>query len=169
MVKPPPTIVLCTIFSIMLACASEDRVAKLEKQVDELRVESRKNRAVADFDLQGKCAKDSRGWFNENWNRDKDTILLDYSSHYNRAQNKCFVLVEFHYTLDKSGSWTGDMMLWDVYENTKYGNFTENHMISFNPTVRPDFSSWNLEERVNARSGGWNPCGTADPVILRVA
>jgi hypothetical protein len=33
----------------------------------------------------------------------------------------------------------------------------------------PDFSSWNLEERVNARSGRWNPCGTADPVILRVA
>jgi hypothetical protein len=23
----------------------------------------------------------------------------------------------------------------------------------------PDFSSWNLEERLNARSGRWNPCG----------
>jgi len=135
MVKPPPTIALCAIFFIMLGCASEDRVAKLEKQVDELGAESKKNQAAADFDLQGKCAKDSRGWFNENWSRDKDTILLDYSNHYNRAQNKCFVLVELHYTLDKSGSWTGDMMLWDVYENTKYGNFAENHMISFNPTV----------------------------------
>ncbi len=35
----------------------------------------------------------------------------------------------------QTGSWTGDIQLWDVYENSKYGSFGENHMTFSEPTI----------------------------------
>jgi hypothetical protein len=116
-------------------CSSGERIGKLEKQVEDLKAEVEKNQPATDFDLQGKCAKDSRVWFNENWSRDKDTILLTYSNHYNKVANSCLILVEYHYKLDVNSSWALDMSLWNVYENSKYADFSENHMIAFKPKV----------------------------------
>ena len=59
---------------------------------------------------------------------EKFTTLLDYRSHYNKGLNKCFILVEYHYSLDKDGSWMNHMSVWDVYENVEYGQFVQNHM-----------------------------------------
>ena len=67
----------------------------------------------------------AKAFFNEGWTRDKDTKLLTYTNHYNKAMNKCFLLAENHFALAFPGSWANDMTLWDVYENAKYGSFFE--------------------------------------------
>jgi hypothetical protein len=121
---------------ILTGCDHEDRIAKLEKQTKEM--QSDKDR-LADYDLQAKCAKDARAWFNENWSRDKDTQLLNFTNHYNKKKNKCFIEVEYHYQSNLAGpggnSWTNDMSVWDVYENSKYANFSENHYMYFKPKI----------------------------------
>jgi hypothetical protein len=63
----------------------------------------------------------------------KDAMPLNYSNHYNKAQNKCFILVEYHHSFDKLRSWLNQMSLWDVYDNSQYGTFIENHMIESQP------------------------------------
>ena len=122
------------LFLIATGCDLPDRVGKLEKQTSELRAEVEKNREAVELDSQAKCSKDARAWFNDNWSRDKDTILLDFSNHYNKSQNKCFIYVVFHYTSGPAGSWTNSRGLWDVYENTRYAKFGENH-----EQLKPDY------------------------------
>ena len=128
-------IAFSVVLFMMVACGQDERIANLEKQNQELKAEMEKGRATADYDLQAKCSKDARAWFNENWSRDKDTVMLDFSNHYNKSQNKCFILVEFHYSIDTNGSWANNMTLWDVYENSKFGAFTEYHTIYFKPVA----------------------------------
>jgi hypothetical protein len=125
---------------IATGCDVPERVSRLEKQTKELRADVDKNRAeldrsraAADLDSQAKCSKDARAWFNESWFRDKDTLLLTYTNHYNKSSNKCFILVEFHYSLNVGSSWANSMALWDVYENSKYATFGENHMVTWKP------------------------------------
>lgn len=117
----------------LAGCNYNDRIGKLEKQNQDLQAAVKKDRNAADYELQAKCAKDSKTWFNENWPADKTTILLTYTNHYNRALNKCFIEVEYHYKLYNE-SWINDITVWDIYENEKYGNVSVNHMIS-----KPDF------------------------------
>lgn len=125
---------------IALTGCDTERLNKLEKENTDLKAKINKTDVARDFDLQAKCGKDARIWFNENWSRDKDTILLDFTDHYNAKQNKCFILVEYHYNsklADTRGtSWTNDMVLYDVYENAKYGEFGENHYTYFKPEIR---------------------------------
>ena len=124
---------------VATGCDTGDRLAKLEKQNQELLAEVKKGQATADYDLQAKCSKDARAWFNENYARDKDTILLDFSNHYNKKENKCFIFVENHYNnifaAPGGNAWTNQMSVWDVYENTRYGDFAENHYTVFKPTI----------------------------------
>lgn len=121
-----------------IGCDNSDRIDRLEKQNQELQAQVKKTSATADYDLQAKCSKDARGWFNENWSRDKDTLLLDFTNHYNKNLNKCFILVEFHYSTDKEGSWTSSMTMWDVYENSKYGEVRKSTDILTKPEYRTD-------------------------------
>jgi hypothetical protein len=116
------------------ACDHEDRIGQLEKQGKELQAE--KDR-ITDFDLQGKCAKDARVWFESNWRRDKDTALLTYTNHYNKKQNKCFIEVEFHYNsptgIASETLWVSHISLWNLYENSQYADYSENHYSDFKP------------------------------------
>jgi hypothetical protein len=117
-------IALAGLLLITSGCGHDERIGRLEKQVGELQGEVKKNQAVVDYDLQAKCSKDARTWFNENWAGTK-AMLLDFSNHYDKALNKCFIFVEFHYEVGVGGTWVNDMTLWDVYENTKYGTFSQ--------------------------------------------
>ena len=72
---------LILFIGVMGACDSSERIARLEKQNQALQAEISKSSTTADYDLQAKCSKDAREWFNENWSRDKDTILLDFTNH----------------------------------------------------------------------------------------
>jgi hypothetical protein len=125
---------------VLLAGCDADRLAKLEKENAELKAKLDQQSAAVNYDLQAKCSKDSRIWFNENWNsRDKKTILLDFTNHYNVRRNQCFILVEYHYNSSYPGengwSWMGDQNLYDVYENAKYGEFTEGHETITKPSL----------------------------------
>jgi len=102
----------------------------------------KRDSAPADLDSRAKCSKDARTWFNENWagtSREKDTALLDFTNHYNKKSNKCFIFVEYHYNSNLAGpggmSWTNHMSVWDVYENSKYGDFSEIHYTYWKPEV----------------------------------
>jgi alpha-mannosidase len=110
---------------IPLGC-NDDRIAKLEKENKELRSAQSDRDRVADYDLQEKCAKDGRAWFNENWSRDKSTLLLDYHNHYSKRLNKCFIEVEYHYGSGGS-DWTSNITIYDIYENGEYAQFSQNH------------------------------------------
>jgi hypothetical protein len=113
---------------ILLGCDSGKQITRLEKQTAELQQEIKRANATIDYDLQGKCARDAKQWFDETWVHDKKkTIFLTFTNHYNKAQNKCFIVVEHHYTLERSVDWANDIMLWDVQENVKYGEFSENN------------------------------------------
>ncbi|MGC2420091.1 MAG: hypothetical protein WA405_00405 [Candidatus Acidiferrales bacterium] len=119
-------------------CDTSGRISRLERQNEDFKAEMEKNSAAVDYDLQAKCSKDARAWFNENWSSDKNTMLLDFNNHYNKALNKCFILVEYHYSTGVSASWMNSMTLWDVYENLKYGNLSENHSIDFKSEPRDE-------------------------------
>jgi hypothetical protein len=122
-----------------IGCDTPERISRLEKQNQELQAELKKQEVSSDYDLQAKCGKDARAWFNANWSRDKDTALLDFTNHYNKADNKCYILVDYHYNSNLAGaggsSWTNDVELSDIYENVKHGSLGENHYTYFKPSL----------------------------------
>jgi hypothetical protein len=122
-------IALILVLTLISGCDLEDRIRKLEKQNADLKAQTDKDHVGRDYDLKAKCSKDARTWFNENWEREKNTLLLQYSNHYQTRSNDCFILVELHYSNDDRGSWTNGVMLWNVYENLRVGNFTEAHKV----------------------------------------
>ena len=87
---------------------------------------------TADYDLRAKCARDARDWFKENWRLDKGTLLLNYSNHYSKAQNRCYALVENH-TLVSNDLWVNNLTLWDVNDNSKQGDFVLDHSFYIKP------------------------------------
>lgn len=144
----------CLVF-LAFGCGT-DRISKLEKENQELKAEISKNQTLADYDLQAKCSKDAKAWFNDTWQRDKDTILLDYTNHYQKGLNKCFILVEYHYySYLGNGSSVNDMIAWDVYENSKFANFSENHIVYPKPT-------YHTEDKVMTCEAWDKKCKTID-------
>jgi len=107
---------------IVLGGCDAGKISRLEKQNQKLQSEIRKNQAAVDLDMQGKCARDSKLWFDEQWgHRDQDTLSLDYHNHYNRSLNKCFALVDYR-SGTRPGGRRGQSVLvheslWTVYEN----------------------------------------------------
>jgi len=124
---------LFVLASLVATGCDTDRISKLEKENQELKAKIEKSNAAQDYDLQARCAKDARAWFNQSYSRDSQTDLLDYTNHYNKNLNKCFATVEYHFTIaPKNPSWMNDMSLWDIYENSQYGKFLESHTIDLN-------------------------------------
>jgi hypothetical protein len=117
---------LATLAFVLAGCESQ-RLEHLEKQTKELEGDVRRQSKVADYDLQSKCAREAKAWFGENWRPDKGTLYLDYTDHYSRQLNKCFILVEYHFSYVTS-YWTNAMSLWDVQENSKFADFSESHL-----------------------------------------
>ncbi len=135
-------VAFAALLAIATGCDTSERISRLEKQNQELQSQLSKERAAtAGYDLQAKCSKDAKIWFKENSSWDKNTVLLDFTNHYNKKLNKCFILVEYHYDSHFAGpggtSWTNRMTLEDVYENAEYGEFAENHYTYW----KPEFSS----------------------------
>lgn len=138
----------CCVLAVALAagCDYESRLKTLEKENQELKEQVKRQNASADLDAQAKCSKDGKAWFDFNWGSPSGEMLLTYTNHYSKSENKCFILVEYHHSVDKkSGSWNNDITLWNVYENSKYGTFSENHMMYFKPEVRSVDSVWTCE------------------------
>jgi len=115
----------------LLAGCDADRIAKLEKENADLKAKVEKQSTALNFDLQQKTAKDARSWFASSFTKDKDTIYLDYTNHYNKKLNTCFVWVERHNRDTDSqkllGPWFNIVEVWNVYENSKYGSYVEHN------------------------------------------
>ena len=116
---------------ITFAGCDSDRVAKLEKQTADLERQVTQLHQSGQLELQAKCAKDAKAWFNENWNsRDPSTLLLNYTNHYNASKNKCFISIEYHFSgVTSDRAWYNSVSLHDVYENSKYGEINERHTL----------------------------------------
>ena len=142
---------------VVTGCDTSGRISRLEKQNQELQAAvANKERATADYELQAKCGRDAKIWFDANWPHDKDTLLLTYTNHYNKAQNKCFILIEYHFNVQGlESSWTNNMSLWDIYENVSYGMLAENYTTYHKPEFRI------AEEVVNCELLS-NKCKTMD-------
>jgi hypothetical protein len=136
----------------LVAGCDADRITKLEKENADLKATVEKQNALTAYDLQAKCAKDARTFFSETWGQEKDTILLDFTNHYNGKLNKCFILGEHHFNSHLAGtngdSWSNMMSLFDVYENSKYAEFGENHYTYFKPQIH------NTEEVITCNVAG---------------
>ena len=105
-----------------------DRLATLERENTDLKRKIDEQNTAMNYDLQAKCSKDARAWFNLNFTpRDKNTIFLDYSNHYNKKLNACFIMVEYHLNMPPTSNWHNMLSLWNVYENNQYGQFDEGH------------------------------------------
>ena len=85
-----------------------------------------------DYELQEKCGKQSKEYFSKEYEngtvKTKDgTISTYYTNHYNKKQNKCFLLLRFtHIYNNKKKGYSYSEKLWDINENNKYGFFVEN-------------------------------------------
>ena len=115
-----------------------DRISKLEKENQEMKAKLEKSNAAQEFDLQAKCGKDARVWFNLNFTpREKNTVYQDYSNHYNKKLNACFIFVEYHFNTPPTSNWHSTISLWNVYENNQYGKFDEGHYYDIKPGDQP--------------------------------
>jgi quinol monooxygenase YgiN len=130
---------------VAMGCGQDKKIAALEKQNQELMAEIEKNHATVEYDLQAKCAKDATAYFHEHWSHDKDTLYLNFTNHYNKSMNKCFILVEYRYSHGREYSWANDLALWDIYENARYANFNAYHITHFEPTFRKEEKVANCE------------------------
>jgi hypothetical protein len=120
----------------LLPACNTDRIAQLEKQNKEMRAELERQKSLVDLDTQNKCSNAALSFFRRTWSRDKDTVLLDYSNHYNKALGKCFILVEWHYnshTVFNGSAWFGVVQIHDVFENNRYAEISERHAVTFTP------------------------------------
>ena len=106
---------------------NNDRITKLEKQSQDLKAQADRDSAVRDYDLQAKCSSEAKAWFQSNYQRDKNTLLLDYTNHYNKSQNACFIAVEWHFNGSEPFEWTNYMGVWNVLENSKLGEIYDRH------------------------------------------
>jgi hypothetical protein len=116
---------------MLLGACSSDRIAQLEKQNKEIRAEFDRQKTLVDLDTQSKCSNAALAFFRRQWSSDKDTALLDYTNHFNKALGKCFILVEWHQnsnTVFKGFAWYNNIQLYDVLENNQYADFAEHHI-----------------------------------------
>lgn len=139
------------------SCDTSERLSRLEKQNQELQESLKKTETASDYDLKSRCSREAKTWFNENWSADKNTLLLTFNDHYNKPQNKCFILVENHrknlYSADDS--WVNTVAIYDVQENNKFAEITVYH----NAVSKPQF---HIEEIVTECTVTAKDCKTFD-------
>jgi hypothetical protein len=85
---PPLRFALVFLMLFGTAC-NQDRIARLEKQNQELAAKLEAIVKTANLDMQATCAQQARIAFNES-GLDKDA-MKGYTNHYNQKLNKCFV------------------------------------------------------------------------------
>lgn len=90
--------ILLTSCSVDWNDEKEKRIGELEKQVAEIKNIREKEKAANNLDLQDKCSKESKEYFNE-YLKDFDisSIYASYSNHYNSSLNKCFIQIKYNH------------------------------------------------------------------------
>jgi len=107
---------LCLLLSGCASEQDEERIPQLKKQTKSLYAKLEVRPQTEALDPQAKCATDGPVWVSVNWRRDKNTFLLDSSSHYSKSVNKCFVLVQ-HNQILTADHVSKTVTVHEVYEN----------------------------------------------------
>ena len=116
-------ILTACLLCLNVGCDYSQRITRLEKDNKDLQSKVSRQEAAIDYDLQAKCAKDSRTWFLQNWQKDNKTLLLDYTNHYNRSRNICFILVQYNRSMGRKGEFVSkDLIAHDIYENVEHAS-----------------------------------------------
>lgn len=111
----------------LAGCRSNSRIDRLEKQNQELLAQLHRQDAAHVYDLEAKCAEEAKDLFADRWHSDATTAVLSYTSHYNRAVNKCFMQVKHMTYMDKDDHFESDESLMDVHEGRELGSFYDGH------------------------------------------
>jgi hypothetical protein len=75
------------------------------------------------LELQEKCAKRAKEYFDEKWSVAPAGMAVDYSCHFNNKLNKCFINIR---TLDNAPSYMANIsQLFDAYEGVQYAEFSK--------------------------------------------
>jgi len=69
------------------------------------------------YELQDKCGKRSEEWFKKEYESTEGNT--NYKNHYDKKENKCFILLTSFYTNKKGGSI--QLSLYDINEDNEYG------------------------------------------------
>ena len=141
---------LWLILLLLTACSQQDkeRIAQLEKQTKELENQTngldkqtkelqqqiKMQQGFAGLDAQSKCAAAAKTYFKENWSNNsanENTRLLNSTNHYSSRLGKCFIRVEYNFTMgEQDGAWTNTITLVDAFEGVQFGWFAENHSMT---------------------------------------
>ena len=115
------TLLRCLFATVLLvgtAC-NQDRIARLEKQNQELAARLETTAKAANLDMQAKCAQAARIAFNESGL--KKEALAGYTNHYNQTLNRCFVKFST-FKAEGKGSTIYKSVL-DAFEGNQYGEY----------------------------------------------
>jgi hypothetical protein len=135
--------ILIMVSAFLVSCDT-DRVSHLEKQVKDLEEKSKVHQSSAELEMQARCAKDAKAWFSSNWTQEKDTLFLDFTNHYNRAENRCYIRVEHHtaYAPKLTSDWFNHLTIYNVYENNEVAQLTLVNRIRVNePNLKSEIIS----------------------------
>jgi hypothetical protein len=73
-----------------------------------------------------KCLREAKTFFEDKYKRDKSTTFLNYMNHFNRHENVCYVVVEWHAENAPLG-WISSMTLWNTQKNSRVGVLFASH------------------------------------------
>ena len=136
------------IVSIFLVSCDSERVGHLEKQVKDLEEKSKVHQSSTELEMQARCAKDAKAWFTVNWAQQKETVFLDFTNHYNRSENRCYIRVEHHtdYAPKVTSDWYNHIAIYNVYENDEVADLTLLNRIRVNePDTKSEMVSCNFQ------------------------
>lgn len=152
------SLILLSLLLLLAGCDRESSVQNLEHEVRSLQAQIKQLQASVDSSVQATCARDSRAWLANTYLAGSDIVFVNYSNHYSRARNTCFLLAEEHVSMRNSLSWTNDISLWNVYENKRYGHYDESN-VATGPKTKKTVDACEVQGRV---------CRTADEFHLLV-
>lgn len=111
-----------TSFVSLVGCNKEN-----PKEQPPVSLSTQDDERKVDYQLQESCGKISRELFTERYGNgllqiDNQNIIVSYKNHYNKKQNKCFILVKSE-TVVKREIIKTLITLGDLNENKEYGRF----------------------------------------------
>ena len=112
-------IVESALLFILCAGCNRDRIATLEKENHDLKA-MLAQKTVSRNDEQMQCLKQTRTFFEKQYRPARSTTFLNYMSHFNRDENVCYMVVEWHGDNAPIGS-TSSMTLWNMQKNSRVG------------------------------------------------
>ncbi len=108
-----------SVLAILLAGCDSERIAKLEKENNELRESIKTAAVIAKLELQGKCANQAKASYAEGgWLKEQ---LATYTNHYNPKLTKCFMEVQS--TTVQGGDVFNNKYVSDAYEGKNYAEY----------------------------------------------